>query len=153
MPSRRTVIAGTGTALTVALAGCIGDDDDDDDEVAEPPETDFSSQEIDTPEDPDEPRHVEISVTGGDSFASDEVFVRGEEIASDHDGAAWYELAVDFDDEEISAGDEVEVGGMIHVEVADDTMFRIDLEWEHDDHDEAFTIFRVLGEDAEDPDA
>lgn len=129
----------------MALAGCIGDDDDD---VAEPPETDFDSREVDTPQDPDAPRTVEITVTGGDSFDSDAVFVRGDEIAAEHDGAAWYEL-----DEDADEGDEVSDDASIAVEVTDDTMFRVDLEWEHDDHDDPFTIYRVLGEDAEDPDA
>lgn len=31
-PDRRKVLMASGTALTVALAGCLGDDDDDDDD-------------------------------------------------------------------------------------------------------------------------
>lgn len=142
MPARRTVLVGTGTVLAVVLAGCTGDSND----AVEPPETEFSSREVDPPEDPADPRTVEISVTDGESFESDAVFVRGEHIAAEHDGAAWYELDDDADE-----GDEVSNGASIEVEVTDETLFRIDVEWEHETHDDPVVLYHALGEEAEDP--
>lgn len=143
MPKRRTVIVGAGTALTVALAGCTGDDT----EVVNPPETEFDSEEIDTPEDPDEPRTLQITVTGGDSFDSDAVFVRGEHVTDEHENVAWYEL-----DDERDDGDEVSEGASIAVHVTDESAFRIDLEWEHTDYDDPVALYHALGEEADPPD-
>lgn len=161
---RRTFMTIVTTSTLPAIAGCLGGDDDDtetDDETDETTDdTDDdaeqeASEDTSNGEEDDEDRNetapavafayhfdvgnetLEITHAGGPNVSANRLSVSGVRIDAQGD---WYELGEADPDDQVSAGDTIEIGANVD--------YNIELVWQDEDGDEV-TIDQASGNETD----